>query len=644
MRLLLITNVFPNPVQPTRGIFNFEMVRGLSAAHHVEVVSPISWIDAWMAKRQACGSAGFESLQRALEGVSVHYPRYYYTPRTLRSWYGAFMWHSASGTILPLLRADSPDAILAYWAYPDGYVALRAARRLSRPCIVMVGGSDVLLLTKQAARRRQITEVLQRADAIVAVSENIKAKVSQLGVAPSKVHVVYRGVDEQRFVPGARAEARRRLGLPADRPLLLWVGRMVPVKGLEVLIDACALLKARRTDFHLVLAGSGPLERELKVTCLTRNLQRHVSFIGLVLPAHLPDWYRAADVTVMPSHSEGVPNVLLESIACGTPFVASCVGGIPEIASPGIDQLVAAGNAAELADALERQLASTTLGVERRFCPQSWTAAARQLIDVIEPLTAVPATYTRLRTPGEIAAAKFNVAVSPWSWRQMARRILSVSLPKRLLVTHRPIAGPWVWLTFDDGPDPQCTPRLLDMLRAHDVRATFFVIGSKAEQRPDLVRRMASEGHHVGNHTYSHQPIDQLSHGALLQEVRRTGALLQRLLGKPSSLFRPPHGKVTPSSLWQLWRAEQQVILWNANPRDYLAGDAKELVRWFRANPLDAGDIVLLHDNHPYAAEVLPEVIREARTRGLKFATLEPARWAERSSPRKKRMLLSQWR
>lgn len=385
MRLVFLTNVFPNPFEPTKGTFNLEMVRALQEDHSIEVLSPVSWLDEL---RASAAEPPFLPGRRAwMDGVEACYPRFYYTPKILRSCYGWFMWQSVSGRLLRSVRTNPPHAILTYWAHPDGYVALRAARCIGKPCVIMVGGSDVLLLTSRPSRRRCILEVLANADAVIAVSRDIKSKLVTFGIDPAKVHVVYRGVDTKRFAPGDRQEARRRLGLPQERPVLLWVGRMVPVKRLDVLLDACEILRARRSDIRVALVGAGPLEKSLKTQCTGRSLEDIVTFAGSAAHSDLPDWYQAADLLVLPSQSEGVPNVLLESMACGTPFVASRVGGIPEIATPGLDRLVEAADPRALADGVQEKLARNGPPVERRFFPGSWSAVAQQLTEVIQPLT-----------------------------------------------------------------------------------------------------------------------------------------------------------------------------------------------------------------------------------------------------------------
>jgi teichuronic acid biosynthesis glycosyltransferase TuaC len=225
------------------------------------------------------------------------------------------------------------------------------------PAVVMVGGSDVLLLTRDPRRRLRVVGALEAADAVLAVGADIKRRIGELGIPLDKVHVFSRGVDEEVFSPGDRADARARLGIPQVR-MLLWVGRMVPVKGLDVLLEACLLLKSRNLSFRLYLVGDGPLLESLETRVKADGLQEQVRFAGAVPHEQLADWYRAADLTVLPSRSEGVPNVLLESLACGTPFIASRVGGVADLAENPERDLVPPEDPEALAAAIVRALYS----------------------------------------------------------------------------------------------------------------------------------------------------------------------------------------------------------------------------------------------------------------------------------------------
>jgi peptidoglycan/xylan/chitin deacetylase (PgdA/CDA1 family) len=208
--------------------------------------------------------------------------------------------------------------------------------------------------------------------------------------------------------------------------------------------------------------------------------------------------------------------------------------------------------------------------------------------------------------------------------RQALKEGMTRTLPRRLFVARGSAASRSVHLTFDDGPHETHTPELLDMLKAHRVPATFFVVGDCAERHPEIVQRMAREGHTIGHHSYHHTEPESTSAGQLMGEVERTQALLYPLIGHFPGLFRPPRGAVTAAKLWRLWLSGQTVVLWNVDPQDCARQSADELGAWFAAHPLRGGDIVLLHDDMPHAIRVLPEVIAEARRRGLDFQALAP--------------------
>jgi peptidoglycan/xylan/chitin deacetylase (PgdA/CDA1 family)/glycosyltransferase involved in cell wall biosynthesis len=559
-----------------------------------------------------------------LDGVEVHYPSFLYPPKVLHEHYGWFYWRSVRGTLRRLVAEQVPDAILSYWVHPDGEAGVRLARSLGIPSAVIVGGSDVLLITHRPGRRRRVADVLRATDAVITVNHHLRERVLELGARPERAHVWQQGIDAGLFSPGDRREARLRLGIPAEARTIVWVGRMVPVKGLDVLLDACAILR-RGLDFRLYLVGDGPLRRSLEAGSAARGLSEVVSFVGPRDHDQLADWYRAADLAVLPSWSEGLPNVLREALACGTPFVASRVGGIPEIAGEGDSRLVEPGDPSALAGAIAGGL--DEWGSARRPHSRStgWDESAEALIRILR--SAVPASGATKRAGPMPSCPVAERRHAPNPWRQLLRRGLAVTLPRHVLMTGGPTSGRSVCLTFDDGPHPEYTPRLLDVLKERDVCATFFVIGSQAERHPEIVRRAVEEGHAVGNHTFSHGDPSATPTRRLIEEVRRTDDLLRRLTGRAPRLFRPPHGKVTAEKLWRLWRDGQTVVLWNADPKDYSRRDPDEVRAWFRERPLRGGDLVLMHDNVPHAIDVLPTLIDEARAAGLQFTT--PPRWID---------------
>lgn len=197
--------------------------------------------------------------------------------------------------------------------------------------------------------------------------------------------------------------------------------------------------------------------------------------------------------------------------------------------------------------------------------------------------------------------------------RQLIRKVLGVVLPKRLFLLRASALSDSIYLTLDDGPHAEHTPRVLDALAHAGAKGTFFVIGREAEQHPEIVRRMVAEGHSVGDHTWSHSDIRTLSSAALADELRRSSELLEDLTGQRTRLFRPPHGKLGVRDFWALLRRRYTIALWNIDPKDYACRSAEEVQEKLDSWRCKAGDIVLLHDNHAHTPASVAWIIGRAR-------------------------------
>jgi peptidoglycan/xylan/chitin deacetylase (PgdA/CDA1 family) len=193
--------------------------------------------------------------------------------------------------------------------------------------------------------------------------------------------------------------------------------------------------------------------------------------------------------------------------------------------------------------------------------------------------------------------------------RQSIKALLTAGMPADWWLVRGPRGrltdAPTFSLTFDDGPHPEHTPRVLDALQQYGLTATFFVVGREAVRYPELVRRIVDEGHSLGNHTFTHSELDQTSPAQFLDEVRCTRDLLSLWIDEPCRWMRPPKGELSWPKLRGLWRTGHTVVLWNIDPRDYRMSHAAEIDRWCRAYQPNHGDIVLLHDNRPASAEIL---------------------------------------
>jgi peptidoglycan/xylan/chitin deacetylase (PgdA/CDA1 family) len=215
---------------------------------------------------------------------------------------------------------------------------------------------------------------------------------------------------------------------------------------------------------------------------------------------------------------------------------------------------------------------------------------------------------------------RLNTKASPWSARQLARRALLGCAPRRKVIESLPGTGS-LYLTFDDGPDPTYSPRILDILREHRALATFFVLGQNCAKHPELVRRIAEEGHEVGNHSFSHVDARLVSRREYLRDFQQADEIIERTVGKAIPLFRPPYGRLTFGSCCSLLLRKRMITLWNVDVKDYCT-DESAAQQWLEQNPMQDGDIVLLHDVHPHAAAILPRIIQEAAARGLACRSL----------------------
>jgi glycosyltransferase involved in cell wall biosynthesis len=387
VKILFFSYAYPNAAAPQLGTFNRSLLAALASEHVVRVVSPVSFIEGLRGRWR--GRSAFDPAFQAIRGVTADYVPFYYPPKILHERFGDFLWWSAGRKLVDAVRTFRPDAILSYWAHPDGDVAARAARMCGVPVAAMVGGSDVLLLARSGRRREAILRALRNSDAVIAVSRHIAQTLEEDGIDAEKIHVVRRGIDRSRFSPGDRSEARRALGIDPGRFTMISVGRLAPVKGHRHLVRACAELRGEGGRFSCYILGDGPLRCQLEREVRACGLEREVVLAGARPQAELAQWYRAADVTVLPSLSEGVPNVLLESISCGTPFVASDVGGIPEIADERFDDLVPRENATALALVLRRRMGkgADCDSRRRRFVPFGWDDSAHALCGVLRRIT-----------------------------------------------------------------------------------------------------------------------------------------------------------------------------------------------------------------------------------------------------------------
>ena len=182
-----------------------------------------------------------------------------------------------------------------------------------------------------------------------------------------------------------------------------------------------------------------------------------------------------------------------------------------------------------------------------------------------------------------------------------------------------PVEAPKIALTFDDGPSAVWTPALLDGLKERGVKATFFLIGENADKNPEIVKRMAEEGHLIGNHTYHHVELTKVSENEARLELADTSAAIVRITGKEPEYMRPPFGA------WQR-KLEQEIqmlpVLWTIDPLDWTTENQDEIVNKV-VTEAEENDIILLHDCYKSSIEAGLRIVDILQEEGFMFVTVD---------------------
>ena len=184
------------------------------------------------------------------------------------------------------------------------------------------------------------------------------------------------------------------------------------------------------------------------------------------------------------------------------------------------------------------------------------------------------------------------------------------------------VDGPYIAMTFDDGPSATLTPKLLDLLTTHHIKATFFVIGENVAEHPEIVARAAREGHEIANHSWSHPNLGKMSDESVRRQLRQTDDAIKNATGKRPTLMRPPYGSITArEKRWIHDEFAYDIILWDVDPYDWKR-PGPAVVRARILKETRPGSIVLSHDIHPGTIEAMPSTFDELEAKGFKFVTV----------------------
>lgn len=352
MRLLFVSNLYPTQGEPNRGRPNARLLRRFLPDHEVQllVARPKLLPPYADGVRRQADQFLPEDLGLAPRAVQVPY-----VPKVGSRVNHLLYAHGMQRAFAAAVGASRPDAVLVAWLFPDLCGILRLARPYGLPVIGIAQGSDAHQYLDLRWRRPVILQGCSQAAGIITRSQDLADRLAKAGVAQNKLRTVYNGVETDVFRPGDARLARQKLGLPAEAHVLLYVGNLVPVKNPGLLLEACALLAP---GVQLVYVGEGELVEGLRARAAALGLADRVRFVGLLPPDQVVTCMQAANLLVVPSRNEGIPNVIREAFACGLPVVATDVGGIAEVVTEDwLGSLVPTADPVALATAITARLA-----------------------------------------------------------------------------------------------------------------------------------------------------------------------------------------------------------------------------------------------------------------------------------------------
>jgi teichuronic acid biosynthesis glycosyltransferase TuaC len=335
MKILVISSLFPSAVAPTAGNFIKERMFRVGKTNPIVVIAPQVWSPFdWLIRLIKPGFRKLAVDHEVMDGVEIHRPKVLSIPGIFKSLDGHLMAMGMRSVFERLRKDFQPEIIDAHFAYPDGFAAAVLAERSRLPLAITLRGSkDQRLMGTNLEGR--VKTALEKATTIICVSEDLKASIAAPLGFSKKTRVVGNGVDDVRYFPESKQEARLKLGVEANAEVLISVGNLIEQKGFHRVIELIPSLLTRFPNLYLLVVGgeipNDPTRENIEVQIKKLGLEKHVRVCGRIMPAEMKWYYSAADVFVLATVFEGWANVFLEAMACGLPVVTTDVGGNREV-------------------------------------------------------------------------------------------------------------------------------------------------------------------------------------------------------------------------------------------------------------------------------------------------------------------------
>lgn len=383
MNLLSFSYCFPHAAAPTWGVFVQQRLAAMARRADLQVVSPVPTFPLLARLRGTPGP-----VEGAWDGMTVHRPRFFYFPGVLKSLDARLYAAGVHRRLARVVDEFKPDILDAHFIWPDGVAVGRLAKKLGISYTITLRGKLYPCLNSPS-QKRQCAEALRNAAAVISVDRRMADVARELGAADDRLHVIPNGVDLAHFQLGDQAAARSELQLPADARLLVSVAHLGERKGHCETVRALSRLPE---DVQLILVGGDSAahsggKQQLIELADSLGVRERVLFVGKQPYELIPRYFQAANASVLASWREGCPNVVLESLACGTPVVATDVGAVPMMIEDGRNgRIVPVRDPERLAEAIRTVLDSDMSPEQMRSSPsvRSWDDIAGDVLDVFE--------------------------------------------------------------------------------------------------------------------------------------------------------------------------------------------------------------------------------------------------------------------
>ena len=397
MKVLSFSTLWPNHRQPLHGLFVRERVKVLAKRCELKVTAPVPWFLPIKCLGEKYYNYSQVQKYENHDGLEVFHPRYLVLPKIWKVVDGFLMYYSLHSVMKRNYQQFQFDLLDAHWAFPDGYAAGRIANELGIPYTVTVRGSDMTVFAREKFRGNLIRRTLHRAGQVICVARSLQEEVLKLGIPRELTTVLENGVDPQKFHRIPKLEARHRLQISQEARIILGIGHLSERKGFHFLIQAVNELRSVPKNFppvQLIIVGEAlpwdpSYKQQLERQIAEHHLQDIVWLVGSKPPEELKYWYSAADIFCLVSSREGCPNVVLESLACGTPVVATAVSGTPDILSEPTLGILVEQNVNSIRQGVEQALKYTWIHetiVKYAHEHYSWEATADKTLHIFESL------------------------------------------------------------------------------------------------------------------------------------------------------------------------------------------------------------------------------------------------------------------